>query len=137
MRSIGSIYLITIGRRLLPERKDLLDEMGESMREYMVDMQVQPGLPVVGQRVEQAGLRHLPGLFLVEIVRADEVIAPVRPDQLIESGDVLAFTGSVSTIVDLKRIPGLVPVADEGYEAEARRRREGMMSEAVVSDDLR
>ncbi|MBI3119807.1 MAG: anion permease, partial [Candidatus Hydrogenedentes bacterium] len=85
-------------------------------------------------RVEAAGLRHLTGLFLVELVRDSEVISPVGPDQLIEAGDILTFTGSVSNIVDLERIPGLVPVADEGYEAEARRRREGMMSEAVVSN---
>ncbi|MDZ4860567.1 MAG: SLC13 family permease [Candidatus Hydrogenedentes bacterium] len=129
----GSIYIILFGHRLLPERKDLIDQVGDSMREYMIDMRVEPGCRLVGQRVEQAGLRHLPGLFLVELVRNGEVISPVGPDQLIEAGDIVAFTGSVTTIVDLERIPGLVPVADEGYEAEARRRREGALSEAVIS----
>jgi di/tricarboxylate transporter len=131
---VGSLFLIMIGRHLLPERKDLLDQMGESMREYMVDVRVEAGCRLAGQRVEEAGLRHLPGLFLVELVRREEVVSPVGPDQLIESGDVLAFTGSVSTIVDLERIPGLVPVADEGYEQEARQRRGRMLSEAVVSN---
>lgn len=131
---VGTVYLLLIGRRLLPERKDLLDPLGESMREYMVDMRVEPDANLVGKRVQEAGLRHLPGLFLVEIARGNEIISPVGPDQMIEAGDVLAFTGSVSTIVDLERIPGLVPVADEGYEAEARRRRGSLMCEAVVSN---
>ncbi len=130
---IGSLFLIFFGSKLLPERKDLIVQAGESMREYMVDMLVQPGCRLVGQRVEQAGLRHLPGLFLVELVRNGEVISPVGPDQSIESGDILAFTGSVSTIIDLERIPGLTPVADEGYEAEARRRRGRVLTEAVIS----
>ncbi|MDQ1256790.1 MAG: hypothetical protein QG656_1390, partial [Candidatus Hydrogenedentes bacterium] len=129
----GSAYLLLIGRRLLPDRKAILDQVGESIREYIVDLRVEPGCRLIGQRVEQAGLRHLPGLFLVELVRGKQVIAPVAPDQLIESGDILAFTGRVSTIVDLEHIPGLVPVADEGYEAKALQRRESMLCEAVVS----
>ncbi|MCC6154785.1 MAG: SLC13 family permease [Candidatus Hydrogenedentes bacterium] len=131
---VGTLFLVFIGRRLLPERKDLLDQLGESMREYMVDMRIEPGCRLSGQRVEEAGLRHLPGLFLVELVRGEQVISPVAPDQLIEAGDVLAFTGSVSTIVDLERIPGLVPVADEGYVREAAERRGRLLSEAVVSN---
>lgn len=131
---VGTVFLVFIGRKLLPERKDLLDQMGESMREYMVDMRIEPGCRLSGRRVEEAGLRHLPGLFLVELVRGEQVISPVAPDQIIEEGDVLAFTGSVSTIVDLERIPGLVPVADEGYVREAAARRGRMLSEAVVSN---
>ena len=130
---LGAVYLILFGQRLLPERRDLLEQVGESMRQYMVDMQVQAGCRLAGQRIEEAGLRHLPGLFLVEIVRDDQVIAPVTPEQRIEAGDILAFTGRVATIVDLERIHGLVPVADEGYTAGARRRRGVMLSEAVVS----
>ena len=131
---VGSIFLITMGRWLLPARKDVLVQMRESMREYMVDMRVEPGCRLAGLRVEEAGLRHLQGLFLVELVRNEEVISPVGPNQLIESGDILAFAGSVSTIVELERIPGLVPVADEGYEREARRRRGRLLCEAVISN---
>ncbi len=130
---VGTLYLVFIGVRMLPERKDLIVRVGESMREYMVDLRVQPDCRLVGQRVDEAGLRHLPGLFLVELVRGRQVISPVTPDQIIEKDDILAFTGSVSTIVDLERIPGLTPVADEDYEEAARQRRWSTMSEAVIS----
>lgn len=130
----GIAYLMVIGRRLLPERKDLLDQLGASMREYLIDMKIQPGCRLIGMRVEEAGLRHLPGLFLIEIGRGEGVIAPVGPDQLLEANDILTFTGVVNTIVDLERIPGLVPVADEGYEARAAARRGHMLCEAVISN---
>ncbi|MBX7259095.1 MAG: anion permease, partial [Candidatus Hydrogenedentes bacterium] len=107
---------------------------GASMREYLIDLKIQPGCRLVGQRVEEAGLRHLPGLFLIEIVRDEQLIAPVGPDQLLEENDVLTFTGVVNTIVDLERIPGLVPVADEGYETRAALRRGHMLCEAVISN---
>lgn len=130
---VGVLYLLFVGRRLVPDRKDLLEQVGESPREYLADMQVQPGCRLIDQEVEEAGLRHLPGLFLVEVVRGDDVIAPVSPTERLQEGDILTFTGVVSTMVDLERIQGLVPVADEGYEVRAAERREKNLAEAVIS----
>lgn len=130
---LGSAYLLLAGRRMLPDRKDLLEQLGESSREYLTDMLVQPGCPLVGQRIEQAGLRHLPGLFLIEILREGRIIAPVEPDEVLRAGDRLTFTGVVGTIVDLERIPGFVPAADESFEADIPPRGERRYSEAVVS----
>ncbi len=130
---VGCAYLFLIGPRLLPNRKDLIERLGESFREYLVEMQVEEGCRLAGQGVEEAGLRHLPGLFLIEIVRNGEIIAPVGPREIIKAGDVLTFTGAVNTIVDLERIPGLVPVADEAYENRVAARRSRMLCEAVIS----
>ncbi|MCF6285959.1 MAG: SLC13 family permease, partial [Candidatus Hydrogenedentes bacterium] len=131
---IGVVYLLTIGRKLLPERCDMLDQGGEGSRDYLIDMRLEPECRLVGETVEGAGLRHLQGLFLVEIVRDGACITPVRPDEILHADDVLTFTGVLSTIVDLERIPGLVPVADGGYEASASRARGKALSEAVISD---
>jgi len=131
---IGVLYLMTLGRRLLPDCRDLLDQSGEGSRDYTIDMRLESDCRLVGESVEEAGLRHLPGLFLVEIVRGEKCIAPVRPDEVLQANDVLTFTGVLTTIVDLERIPGLVPVADEGYEARAARARDKGLCEAVISD---
>lgn len=127
---IGGAYLIFLGPKLLPERRNIIEEFGERKREYLVNLRVEPGCRLVGQEVEAAGLRHLQGLFLVEIVRGGEVIAPVRPDRRLEAGDILTFTGLVSTIVELERIPGLVPALAEHME-DAKHERE--LHEAVIS----
>lgn len=129
---IGSLYLYFIGYRLLPQRKDPLDRLSESYREYLANMRIEEGCRLVGQQVQEAGLRQLPGLFLIEIVRGEEIVAPIAPDQVLHAGDVLTFTGAVSTIVELERIPGLVSVADGGYESRTTRDR--MLCEAVVSN---
>jgi len=130
---IGIIYLYFIGQRRLPSRRDLIEKLSDSSREYLANLRVQPDCRLVGQTVQQAGLRQLPGLFLIEIARESQVISPVAPDQTLQANDILTFTGVVSTIVDLEKIPGLVPVADEGYEAQIARRRGRVLSEAVVS----
>lgn len=130
---IGTAYLLFIGYRLIPDRKEFIEKMAQTAREYLVDLRVEPGCPLIGKTVEEAGLRRLRGLFLIEILRKEEVIAPVRPDRTLAEGDVLTFTGEVNTIVDLERIQGLVPIADDGYEVHTLRRRGRMLSEAVVS----
>jgi di/tricarboxylate transporter len=130
---IGTIYLLVFSARLLPRRTDMLEEIGTSPREYLVEMEVLPECRLAGLHVEEAGLRHLHGLYLNEIVRDGEIIAPVQPDHLIMVGDVLTFSGVVGSIVDIEKIPGLAAIADPGYEHELTEKREKMLSEAVVS----
>ena len=130
---LGAAYLLTIGRKLLPDRKDLIEQLEETRREYLVEMLVQPECRLVGKTIAEAGLRHLPGLFLIEIDRDGEVIGPVGPDQEVHANDRLVFTGVVSTIVDLEKIPGLVPAADARYEVSPIEQRGRQLCEAVIS----
>lgn len=130
---VGIAYLMLVGPRLLPARKPFLDQLSESRRDYLLNMRAEPHCPLVGQRVDDAGLRNLPGLFLIEIQRGGESIAPVTPENRIQAGDVLVFTGVVTTIVDLKRIPGLTPEGDDGYVAEGAAQRERRLVEVVLS----
>jgi di/tricarboxylate transporter len=130
---IGTIYMLTVGRWLLPDRKDLMEQLGESRREYLVEMLVQPDCRLIGQSIEAAGLRQLPGLFLIEIDRGGRIIAPVSPTETILAADRMAFTGVVGTIVDLEKIPGLVPAADATYEVSPHKRRGRLLCEAVIS----
>ena len=46
---VGVAYLLLVGYKLLPERKELLEQLGESRREYMADMLVQPGCRLIGR----------------------------------------------------------------------------------------
>jgi len=130
---IGGLYFCLLGHRFLPNRTELIEQLDEHRREYLVEMLVQPECHLIGKTVEQAGLRHLRGLFLVEIDREEEVITPVTPNDTIRAGDRLVFTGVVTTIVDLEQIPGLVPAADLSYEIHPQARQLRHLSEAVLS----
>jgi di/tricarboxylate transporter len=131
---VGLIFIATVGRRLLPDRKSLLESLEEHQREYLVEMEVTAECPLAGQAIEKAGLRHLPGLFLIRIEREREIVAPVGPEERLQVGDRLVFTGVVSTIVDLQKIRGLVPAGDH-HAGQARFRAGNNLSEAVISED--
>lgn len=130
---VGTLVLIIWGRRLLPNRTELVERLGDQRREYLVEMLVQSECPLIGLTVERAGLRHLPGLYLIEIDRGEDVITPVTPHDVIRPDDRLIFTGVVSTILDLERIPGLVPAADTTYEFHPTQRQQRHLTEVVLS----
>lgn len=135
---VGSLFLVLFGRRLLPERKDLMEQMEETRRDYLAEMLIGPNCRLSGQSVAAAGLRQLPGLFLIEIEREGQVIAPVRPDDILHAHDRLVFTGIVSSILELERIPGLVVIHESNTELPTKtphvRSHERRLVEAVVSE---
>jgi di/tricarboxylate transporter len=123
-------FLVLLAPRYLPERVDVLRLAGEAQRHYLAEMRLQAPSPLIGKTVEAAGLRNLPGLFLVRIERETAVRSPVGPGEILRDGDRLTFAGVVETILDLQRFRGLVPVVhDRPPEADDR----WILHEAVVS----
>ncbi len=104
---VGTLVLVVIGARLVPDRLSPAESAEQQAREFSMTMQVIPGGPLDGRTVAEAGLRDLSGVFLVQIDRDDMVVSPVAPDRRIDGGDVLTFVGNVDNIVDLQRIRGL------------------------------
>lgn len=133
---VGIGYLVFIGHRLLPERQTPEMQAGGADREYSVVLEVTADCPFVGKTVEGAGLRHLSGLFLGEILRDNRRIVPVRPTTRIKAGDRLVLFGLVETVVELRRTPGLVAVSDLDDHATGQNGTSGDEStlfEVVVS----
>jgi di/tricarboxylate transporter len=96
-------------------------------------MLVEPGSAVIGRTVEEAGLRHLSGMFLAEIERDGERIVAAGPEQVLRGRDRLMFVGVVESVVDLQRIRGLVPATDQVFKLDAPRHNRCLV-EAVVSE---
>lgn len=131
--SAGLLYLIFVAPGRLPVRLEAAEELDDRSREYTSAMRVTADSPLDGMTVEEANLRNLPGLFLVEIDRGTRLITPVSPDQSLQKGDILVFAGVLSTIIDLQRIRGLEPAAPEDLIQSLPGGRNRPMVEAVVS----
>lgn len=127
----GFIYLYIFGDKLLPSRGEAFESFKDP-REYTIEMVVPVGSPLSGKSVHEAGLRQLPGLFLVEIYRNEQVIPAVSPDQKLQDNDRLIFAGIVDSIVDLQKIQGLNPATNQVFKLDAPR-NERILIEAVVS----
>jgi di/tricarboxylate transporter len=130
---VGIIYMATIGYNLLPETKTLEETFFENSREYLAEMRVEIDSPIIGKTIEQAGLRHLTGLYLIEIMRNKKRHSPVTSHDVIQAGDLLIFTGMVTTIVELQQIKGLRLETGSDLSLEDLKNGRVQLIEAVVS----
>jgi di/tricarboxylate transporter len=129
--ALAGIAYVVLCSRLLPDRRDGTGVL-EGAREYSLSMRVRSDSPIVGESLEAAGLRHLPGLYLIEIERRGQVLTAVEPTIRIEAEDELVFVGVVESVVDLRKIKGLVAATDQVAKL-AQPRLERVLVEAVVA----
>lgn len=129
---VGMVYVIGCGRWLLPDRRPAITEQDDP-REYTVEMLVEPGSALVGKTIEEAGLRHLPGMYLMEIDRDSQVLAAVSALEVLQPNDRLVFVGVVESVVDLQKIRGLKPATDQVFKLKGPRFKRCLV-EMVVSN---
>ncbi len=126
------IYILLVTGRFLPDRQPALGA-DEDPRQYTVEMTIDPAGPLVGKTIQEGGLRHLPGLYLAEIDRQGHVLPAVGPNVKLQASDRLIFVGVIDSVIDLRKIRGLMPAEDHVFKLDAPQTYRTMI-EAVVSD---
>jgi di/tricarboxylate transporter len=110
--AVGVLVVALAAPRVLPDRESPRRRLAAAERDFVVRMVVETQGGLAGQSVEEAGLRHLEGVFLVEIERDGDPIAPVAPTTTLRGGDHLLFVGQARLVADLRNIPGLRSAED-------------------------
>ena len=118
--------------KLLPDRTQ--GEVFSNLREFTLEVCIAPNGPLVGKTIEQAGLRHLQRVYLIEIDRRGTAITVVSPEEVLQGGDRLVFAGDTDAISDLLRINGIVASTEEDQmQTFTTPHAERRLIEAVVS----
>ena len=128
----GIVYLILFSHKLLPGRKTA-EEIFENPREYTLELEVCLKSPLAGDTIEKSGLRHLPGAFLAELVRGEQLFSAVSPAEVLREGDRLIFVGNIDSMRSLCSQRGLQPATDQLFKLDAPRHQRCLV-EAVVSN---
>lgn len=129
---MGLVFMWYFFPKWLPDRSD---KSGfANLREFTLEVAVAHHGPLVGKSVQEAGLRDLSQVYLVEIERNDTVVTAVSSEEKLQGGDRLVFAGETEAISDLLRINGIEPSTDGDYsESIAIERAERRLVEVVVS----
>ncbi|PKH07274.1 SLC13 family permease [Moritella sp. Urea-trap-13] len=98
----GMVVLITMSHRLPDHSQDDSEELV-----YFLEAHVKPNSALVGRTIAENNLRALKQLYLAEILRNDEVICPVCPEEILQANDQLLFCGDVDSVGVLQDIKGL------------------------------
>ena len=121
------IAVLSVCARWLPRHER---DVRENSQCYFLEARVLPGSNLVGRSIQDNGLRHLHGLFLLEIERVGRLISPVGPDQVLESEDILLFNGEIEKLQVLQGIGGL-----EFFGARSESLHSSNLVEVIVSSE--
>lgn len=129
---LGGLFIIFLMHRWLPDGNS--KTLFANMREFTLEVAIAHGGPLVGKTVEEAGLRHLKQVYLVEIERDGNIVTAVASEETLRGGDRLIFAGETEAISELLRIHGIVPSAENpDAKVMEQNRAERCLVEAVVS----
>ncbi len=128
---VAVLFMLFFLPRILPDRRE--QRPFENMREFTLEVAIDPDGPLVGLSVEQAGLRNLERVYLVEIDRRENIVTAVPSEEILRGGDRLVFAGETEAISDLLRINGIVSSINRDKAPLAEDRAERRLVEVVVS----
>lgn len=102
---LGIAYMIFFGSRLLPEHRGEEFTRAYAMRDYLSEILVRPGSPLIGQNPNEWEL-SLIGFQLLKIIRRSQEIL-VEGDVKVEEGDLLVVEGRVEDLMKVRTIEGI------------------------------
>ena len=144
--SVGAVYLLLFGQRLLPERASLGLSLQEGIAtEYMTELEIFDGSDLIGKRIGDA---FPPGrsVRVLQVIRND-VIRAARPEVVLEPGDLLLVKGEPAAIMSFnqREDTGVIPAINIEESGESRlprdkgepRRVEVTLAEVVLTPGSR
>jgi di/tricarboxylate transporter len=130
----GAIYLIVVGRRLLPDR-DTGPEVASryQVSDFQSDIVILPGSPLAGKTLAESHLGDRHDIQVLEIQRGGARIGPISGRTILLENDILTVVASPDQLMNINDIDGLEvePVARLN-SGEAAREEERSVLEVVI-----
>jgi di/tricarboxylate transporter len=115
----GVIYMVTIGRRLLPNRESSEEQMvAQQSREYVSEFRVLPENPIAGQTLLESRLGADFDLSVGAIIRDGEVRTVLHRETRILADDLLVVEGSAENLIRARRKLGFVLESEQAPDVE-------------------
>jgi len=130
---VGVVYLLTIGRWLLPHRAveaDLLRSY--ELHDYLTLLRVRSDSDLVGRSLSEARFGQSFGLQVVRIRRESGVVAMPRGTTIVRASDLLVVEGKIADIARMRDQQDLELVETELPFSEAAAEEDVRLAEVLV-----
>ncbi len=98
---IGTLYMLLIGYRLLPDKTETMEISSDADRKYLFQLQIKKGSEFIGVKRCDVPFLKNDGFILVEVMRKGVLFDHIAKDFIFEEEDVLSFAGNKESIADL------------------------------------
>ncbi len=137
MGVVGIAYLLTFGRRLLPERETLASLLeSTTSKQYLTEAVVVSGSPLIGKKLSETPLKSLPNARILDVTRHTETLTTPLNEIVLEKGDRLRLTTVVSSVMEIDELHGVeILPKEEGLGLEAIGMEKAVVVESVIGHD--
>lgn len=136
LAAAGMLYMLTIGKRLLPERDTLSKLLGPRLdRTFMTELRVPQGSSVIGKSIAEANLNGGSGLQVLQVDRGTHLHSRPEQDFTLLAGDVLVIHGQVKDVVELRGSGHLTFNRSDAFETISS--EDEVLAEAIVGRNSR
>jgi di/tricarboxylate transporter len=107
MSGAGILYLMLVGRWMLPKRSVAAEEVDKyRLADYLAELSVAEQSPLVGKKWDKRRASKGANVNLIKIIRGDKPVS--RPSNtIIREGDILLIHGDVDKLMSMKERLGL------------------------------
>ncbi len=119
---IGLVFLMTIGKSLLPSTPESLEVKADVQRRWFrVELAVEERGPLIGKSLEDAGLMASEGFYIMSLLRNGKELE-LSVAISMRKGDLLCFSADISGAKGLWAVIGLKPLYSTKEQKVARHR---------------
>jgi len=130
----GILYMIFIGRRLLPVRQPPDDRPAAyRLRDYVSELKVSPSSPLAGQSLVESRLGADYDLTVLAIIRHDRLQPALRRDTQIQPGDLLMVKGAPQNLMQAQQALDLTIQTEQIPELEQLDSDQVQIVEAILA----
>jgi di/tricarboxylate transporter len=102
------VYMMFVGRKLLPDRTTLSTLFeAEEGREFLTQAHIGEGSPLIGKQFTETPLAKMPSVRVIEVLRLGRTVRSKLPMVCFEEGDQLLFKSHVAGVMDVSQTHGL------------------------------
>ncbi|MEC8669257.1 MAG: SLC13 family permease [Pseudomonadota bacterium] len=104
----GMLYLVVVGRWLLPERDSMADMLSDrSKMKFFTEAVVPPDSNLIGREVLDVQLFKREGVRLIDVVRGDQSLRRNLKEVVLQVGDIVVLRSQISELLSLQRTKSL------------------------------
>jgi len=130
----GILYMVLIGRRLLPVREGALGrEDVYNIRDYVTEVRVSPESSLIGKTLLESRLGQDFDLTVLALQRENGNQPRLRRDIVIQMGDLLVVESSASDLMTARQSLGLTVEAERNFDLESLERGDVQLIEATLA----
>jgi len=104
----GVLYMVLVGRFLLPSHTNVEDEQAAKLREYVTEVRVLEDSRLIGFTLAEAHLDDELGLSVLAIVHEGEQVKRIDSETVIQRDDLLIVSGDVQSLIEADNKMGVV-----------------------------